>query len=68
MSVELMEIEPLFDLEPYNGSKLEALEKATSPGHVAKRIAVHEPAKLAKITSSAAQALTSSSAKKATTP
>ena len=39
----------LFDLSEYEGTKLIALEAKTSPGHVAKSIAKHEPQKLATI-------------------
>lgn len=39
----------LFDLAPYEATELVALEAQTSPGHVAARIARHEPVKLAAI-------------------
>jgi len=44
-----VDTDSLFDLVPYTGSKLEAMEGHTSPEHVAVRIERHEPAKLAMI-------------------
>jgi len=42
-------LDTLFDLNAYDGTRLEELEARTSPGHVASRIAKHEPMKLAAI-------------------
>lgn len=47
LAVHEVDTEALFDLSEYDGQKLELLERQTSPKHVAKRIAEHEPAKLA---------------------
>ena len=47
MEIGEVDTEALFDLREYDGARLEVLEAQTSPKHVAKRIAQHEPAKLA---------------------